>query len=50
MLLASQVLLVLMFAGSAGSGEPKPGDFGSETVKVGKATREYRLAERDLQD
>src|SRR5262245_25093719 len=43
MLLASQVLLVLMFAGFAGAGEPKHGDFGSETVRVGNATREYRL-------
>jgi polyhydroxybutyrate depolymerase len=43
MLLASQVLLVLMFAGFAGAGEPKHGDFGSETVKVGNTTREYRL-------
>src|SRR5215470_11867962 len=43
MLLASQVLLVLIFAGFAGSGEPEHGDFGSETVKVGNATREYRL-------
>jgi polyhydroxybutyrate depolymerase len=43
MLLASQALLVLMFAGFAGAGDPKNGDFGSETVKVGNATREYRL-------
>src|SRR5215510_1750291 len=46
MLLASQVLLVLMCAGltcGAGSGEPKHGDFGAETVKVGNVTREYRL-------
>jgi polyhydroxybutyrate depolymerase len=43
MLLAGQVLLVLVFAGFAGSGDPKRGDFGSETVKVGNATREYRL-------
>src|SRR5262249_16511687 len=43
MLFASQALFVLMFAGFAGSGEPKHGDFGSETVKVGDVTREYRL-------
>ena len=43
MLFASQVLLVLMFAGFSGSGGPKHGDFGSETVKVGDVTREYRL-------
>src|SRR5262245_48063987 len=43
MLFASQVLLVLMFAGIAGSGEPKHGDFGAETIKVGNAAREYRL-------
>jgi len=43
LLLAIQALLVLMLAGFAGAGEPKRGDFGSETVKVGNATREYRL-------
>ncbi|HEU0178580.1 MAG TPA: PHB depolymerase family esterase [Blastocatellia bacterium] len=43
MLFASQALLVLMFAGFAGSGGPKHGDFGSETIKVGDVTREYRL-------
>jgi poly(3-hydroxybutyrate) depolymerase len=43
MLFASQALLVLMFAGFAVSGEPKRGDFGSETAKVGDVTREYRL-------
>jgi polyhydroxybutyrate depolymerase len=41
MVFASQVLLVLTFSGFAG--EPKHGDFGAETIKVGKATREYRL-------
>jgi polyhydroxybutyrate depolymerase len=40
---ASQVLFVLMFTGFAGSGDPNYGDFGSETVKVGDMTREYRL-------
>jgi len=40
MLFASQFLLVLIFAGS---GEPRHGDFGSETLKVGDAKREYRL-------
>jgi pimeloyl-ACP methyl ester carboxylesterase len=43
MLIAGQALLVLMFAGIAGSGEPKHGDFGTETVRVGDAKREYRL-------
>src|SRR5262245_24804947 len=43
MLFASQTLLVLMCAGLAGSGGPKHGDFGSEIIKVGNATREYRL-------
>jgi poly(3-hydroxybutyrate) depolymerase len=40
MFFASQVLLVLT---PAGAGGPKHGDFGSETIKVGNATREYRL-------
>jgi polyhydroxybutyrate depolymerase len=43
MSLAVKVLLVLMFVGFAGPGEPKHGDFGSETIKVGGVTREYRL-------
>ena len=43
MLFTAQVLLVLMFAGFAGSGWPKHGDFGAETVKVGDASRDYRL-------
>jgi len=40
MLFASRFLLVLMFAGS---GEPRHGDFGLETLTVGDAKREYRL-------
>ena len=43
MLIAGHALLILMFAGFAGSGEPKHGDFGAETVKVGDMKREYRL-------
>lgn len=31
------------FVGVAAAGEPKHGEFGSETVKVGAVTREYRL-------
>jgi len=40
---ASQALLVLMCAGFAGFGEPKHGDFGAETLRVGDLRREYRL-------
>jgi polyhydroxybutyrate depolymerase len=40
MLFTVHALLVLMFAGS---GWPKHGDFGAETIKVGDASREYRL-------
>lgn len=36
-------VLCIGLAGTAGSAEPKHGNFGSETVKVGSATREYRL-------
>jgi polyhydroxybutyrate depolymerase len=43
MLFTAHALLILMFAGFAGSGGSKRGDFGAETVKVGDATREYRL-------
>src|SRR5437016_10738790 len=42
----NRVLLAVLCAGLAGPGEaaePKHGDFGSETVKVGDVTREYRL-------
>lgn len=43
---AERLLLVVVYAGLTGvvqAAEPKHGDFGSETVKVGDATREYRL-------
>jgi polyhydroxybutyrate depolymerase len=40
---ASQALLILVLAGFAVAGEPKHGDFGSETIKIGGVTREYRL-------
>jgi len=50
MSLAVKVLLVLMFVGFAGPGEPKHGDFGNETIKVGGVTREYRLVAPKMVD
>jgi poly(3-hydroxybutyrate) depolymerase len=46
MSLAIRVLSVLVCFGSAlaaGAAEPRHGEFGSESVRVGSATREYRL-------
>ncbi|HKB36890.1 MAG TPA: PHB depolymerase family esterase [Gemmataceae bacterium] len=43
---AARILFAVVSVGLAASvqaGEPKHGNFGSETVKVGGATREYRL-------